>query len=288
MTGIPHVLTYAEAQRGIYAIAEALTGDGNNWPQIAQYNNLRPPYVTTNPVAVYGSPVAVLTLPITLTAGSTFFDLSGLPYAINLVYLSGLVDGTFQAESLSILNYNGTRLLLETPIQYNWPTGTLAQFFLFTPLSGTTVLLPQQTLYIPSSLIPNSLVGNNVSLVEIFGSDLQNPLTITNGTLATVSGYATLIQRIQIALQTAVGSYALHPTFGSLLPASVGEPVITSTTRWTAILRECLLQLPEIADVTHVQLQPLSNANGLSVTAQIVPTGSTQFLTIQNVPILLS
>ncbi|MFX4302969.1 hypothetical protein ACOJUR_12055 [Alicyclobacillus tolerans] len=265
MIGKPHILSVNDVQRGIQALAAFLLGDASKWTELVSVNQLSPPYMTTNPGAVYGPPVATLALNSELPAGSTSLSLPNQPQGINVIYLSAAGNAQLVAESVNVESYNGQTLTLSTPTQNAYPSGARLQLFDAYNEGSIRVLLPGDTILIPVESNGSLTFGGSGQLIDTFGSDMAAyPPSFANGDFATVQGLDTLQQRMRAVIQTSVRSLPLYPTWGSRLPSSVGEP--TNSVRWVAYLRQALLLLPEVSDVQNTSIAVTGSQVSVSAT----------------------
>lgn len=257
MIGKPHVLSVSDVQRGIQALAAFLLGDSSQATILISTNNLTPPYLTLDPSEVYGPPTADQSLSDALSSGADAISISNLPLSINQVYLSYAGSTGLVAESINVANFNGQTINLATPTMNAYPVGSRIQLFSSYSLANN-VLLPGDILFVPVTTTSNSFnVTNQQQLIDTFGSDIESPITFANGDIATVSGLATFYQRILSALQTMVGSLPLWPLWGSQLSSAVGTP--SGSVKWSAIVANCLTQLPEVDSVTNITVTTQGN-----------------------------
>ncbi len=274
MIGQPHVLTEMDVRRGIEALAATLLGDAAQWTTLVQINQLVPPYLTLDPTQVYGpalaqgtiaDPIAVGTTSVSLpnqslavwgtattavlsASGVTGINQQGAIAEIGQVYLSpGAVN--LITEALSIQSYDGTTLTFTTGTQNTYPGGARIQAFSQYPGQTLTVLMPGDILYLPIGAVTGFVLSNG-QLTDTYGTDFLAPMAWTNGGLATVSGLSLLAQRCRIRLATPKGSLPNHPHYGSTLHLLVGTAL--TSVRWTAAIRQCLLEEPGVSGVTGI------------------------------------
>jgi len=265
LIGKPHILSVTDVQRGIQALAASLLGDAAKWGELVSLNQLSPPYLTTNPGAVYGSPIATLSLSSDLPVGASSLYLPNQPQGINTIYLSTASFNALVAESVNVESSNGQTIEFATPTQNAYPAGARLQLFDAYNEGSIRVLLPGDSIVIPVAENASFTFGSQGHLTDTFGSDIAAyPPAVSNGDFATVQGLATLQQRMRAVEQTPVRSLPLHLDWGSRLPSAVGEP--TNSARWMAYARQALLLLPEIADVRNVVTTVTGNAVSLSAT----------------------
>ena len=278
--GKPHILTVTEVQRGIQAFAAQYLGDASRWTSLVTANNLSPPYFTLYPSQIYGPAVAVTTLSTAVSADATALSLPNQPQSTNTLYLSGAGTSGLVAEAVSVRSYDGTTFQLSTPLKNAYNQGAQVQLFSTYDIGYTNVLLPGDVIYLPISQTSNFTLATTSQLTDVFGSDIANPVNF-NGDVSTVSGVNTLQQRMGAALQTLVNSLPLHTGWGSLLPSSVGR--VSTQTQWSALIRECLLQLPEVSNVSDAVA--VITGNQVLINATVYTSTSDAAIQLQNLPL---
>lgn len=283
MIGQPHIVTISDVQRGIMALAENLLGAADLWPTLVSVNRLVPPYLTLYPADIYGPPVAVASLSAALPSGSTSLTLPNMPQSTNTLYFSASSASGLVAEAVSVASYVGGVFAFATDTQNSYPAGAQVQLFASYTTGHTLVLLPGNVLYVPVQTSPSLTLSSTTNLTDVFGSDIAANVSFASGDLATVQGLSTFNQRLTLALQTLTHALPLHPSFGSTLSQTVGQH--TTQTQWAALIRQCLLQLPEVRDVRNVQAVPAGPT--LYVSAEVIPTTSGAAIQLVNVPLTL-
>lgn len=256
MIGQPHILTVTDVQRGIQSLAAFLLGDASLWTELVSANNLTPPYITLDASQIYGPAVTDTSLSSALSQGSDTITIVNQPANINGVYLSYAGSNGLVAEHIDIEKYDGTTITLSTPTQNAYPQGARLQLFSSYNLQNK-VLLPGDVIFVPITGLNTFTVTDQQNLVDAFGSDISSTFDFSSGDLATVSGLNTLIQRLTIALQTELGSLPLHPQFGSRLNQIIGTP--SGSVKWSAVVNDCLTRLPEVSQVTNIQVNAKGN-----------------------------
>ncbi len=275
--GKPHILTVTEIQRGIQAFAAQYLGDAAEWTTLVTANNLSPPYFTLYPSQVYGPAVSVTTLSSGVSADASSLTLPNQPQSTNTLYLAGAGSSGLVAEAVSVRSYDGTTFQLSTPLKNSYSQGAQVQLFAAYYQGNTNVLLPGDVIYLPISQTSNFTLATTNQLTDVFGSDIANPVNFA-GDVSTVSGVNTLNQRMAAALQTLVNSLPLHTAWGSQLPSAVGQ--VSTQTQWSALIRECLLQLPEVSSVGDATA--IQTGDQLLINATVYTSTSDTAIQLQN------
>ncbi len=250
--GQPYLLTVTDVERGIMALAAKLIGNADEWTTLVTVNQLAPPYLSLYPSQAYGPPAATLTLSQSVSAGPDALSLAGQPLSINLAYFSYSGSNGLVAEAISITNYDGSTITFATPLQNTYPAGVTLQLFASYNVGNLAVLLPGQTIFVPVSGTNSLTLNTNAILTDVFGSDFTLPFAFDSGDLSNVNGLATFNQRINVAIQTELTSLPLYQDFGSELNANLGAS--STSVKWTAFVREALMKLPEVDNVTNLQV----------------------------------
>jgi hypothetical protein len=264
--GQPHVLTTDECQQGLAWIAMHLLGSAAAAAELIALNHLIPPYVSVYPGDAFGpaldtapltAPAAVGTAALTLTP-----HFPGVWIAGNLAWIAAAGSGGLVADTVTLTGYTNGQARVTPGLAHTYPPGTPVTVYAPLVQGGQQVLLPGQILYLPVST--SSAVASQGALTDAFGTDLASPVAFANGDLAVVSGVQTLVQRLATVLATPQQSWSRYPTWGSLLSNLPGSPA-PSDAKAEALLRVALLQLPEVTDVTDVQVQVTQTPQGATV-----------------------
>lgn len=264
MIGNPHILSYDEAQKGIQWLALLLLGDSSQCPTLVQASNLSPPYVTTDASQVYGPPVVDTSFATALSAGADTISCAGCAIEHQTVYLTGVTANGVVAESAAVASYNGSTITLGAPLQNSYPAGLRPQLF-SEYVVDYNVLLPGDVLFVPVESASLALTSGQ-QLARVFGSDIADPVSFAGGDIATVSGLATLNQRLRVFIQTTLGNLSLHPDFGSRIMDFIGQP--SQSVRWSAILNQAMPSLPEVQSVQNTSV--IVDVDTVYVTATVI------------------
>jgi hypothetical protein len=252
MIGQPHIISVTDIERGIQALSSRFLGDASRWRELVSNNNLTPPYMTVDPSEVYGPPASVISTTAPLSADTQSITIPNQPQSINRIYISNASSSGLLAESVGVSSYDGNTFTLATPLKNSYNQGATIQLFSTYIVGSTNVLLPGDVIYFPiQGNASNFAINNQSQLMDVFGSDLQFPISFANGDLATIQGVNLAYQRFKMALLTEIGSVPLYPALGSRLNHAIGTG--SSTTKWNALVRDALIKLPEVSDVKNVQ-----------------------------------
>ena len=266
---MPHILTDQDVRGGMEALSQKLLGDASLWPQLVTLNALVPPYLTLDPVAAYGLPQDTEALSGAVSSGSSSFALSA-PLQLwqpgDTVALAATTSSGIVSESGTVKSYDGTTLVLVSALQNPYPKGASVLSFPPTPIEPTQILMPGEVLYLPVTGQSTSFVLTQAGVTsDVFGSDALSPLSFQGGDIETVQGPSTLAQRLKTALLTEKGSMPNAPTFGSRLHQVTGA--VYSRTEYLAWIRDALLALPEVENVTDVQVA--MNGDQAAISAKV-------------------
>ncbi len=282
MIGAPHIVTDSDVSRGLEALALRLLGDASLWPELVTLNNLIPPYLTFDPIQAYGIPVATALVTTAISAGASSFPLSasvqqwqpGYTWVLAASTAAGLIS-----ESGSIKAYDGTTLTPVDPVQNAYPDGATALVYAPAPIGQPQVLMPGGVLYLPLQTGMASFVFSaGGQQTDVFGSDAQSPISFSEGDIATAAGPAVLAQRLRTAILTPQGSLPQSVGFGSRIHQVLGSP--PASVRWATWVRQALMGLPEVAQVTDVSA--VQAGDTLTVSAKVYVHTSAAPLLLQN------
>ena len=254
MIGFPHILTDYDCTVGIRAVAANLLGDQSAWQELVNLNNLIPPYFSLFPGDSLGPVLDATSLTAAASAGATSVSITAPNPQVwiqgNKAFFSTASASGITSEVVIISSYSSGTLILQDSLQNDYQSGATVSVYAPIVQGSQQVLLPGDILYLP--VTSGSAVFSQGQFSDVFGSDLLNPVAFSGGDLQAVSGVNTLVQRISAAISTPLGSLPLHPEFGSLVYTAVGAPA-QSSVKWRALLRDSLLSLSEVSDVTQVQ-----------------------------------
>lgn len=257
--GSPYVLTDADVRSGIQAVSQRLLGDVSDWKTLVSINSLAPPYFTFDPVKAFGLALDTQSVPSSLSSGATQISLVTQPQlwiaGNNVVFAKSSSNGIV-TEAQTIVSYDGRVLAWGNGLRNSYPTGSYLATF---PIQvfQSKVLMPGQILYLPTTQTNSFVVSQSGSTTNVFGTDAQDPISWENGDIGMVSGTSVLMQRIRCVLGTEIYSLPQAPLFGQRLRLLVGANV--NSVDWTVFVREALLRLSEISQVTDLSISQGKN-----------------------------
>ncbi len=238
--GIWHVVRDTDT---LWSLATRYYGDPARWTAIAEANQLRDPYLSARLWDVYGPPAVgwVLTTgtpggPWTaappVAAGATAIPLPGLqpgqvPVGSVLVLEAATATGR-QQQAVTVTALVDGVATVTPAVTAAYPTGSLLGAMLPPAWRVHTVAQPGTAIQIPGTT--GTAVATPPAGQDPWGADLA--LTADGdwawtptGDLAVASGAANVLGALTRGVDTALGTLALHPRYGSGLATVIGGPV---------------------------------------------------------------
>lgn len=256
------------------AIAARYYGDASRWRDLVVANNLRPPYISTDPLDAFGDLQSTAPLVTEATAGSRVLLVAPttlVRVGAQLVLYVTASDGTAVIRATTVEQANAGALTLTTPLPQTVRAGT--PVLLFPPASevrgavaqpGTVLRIPD-TDAAPASAPPTPTASDNRYLRDLAAVDGR--LVLINGDLALAAGLTNLQQQLSHRMRSEQGALYRHPTYGTSVYSYVGQ----ASTPTLALLVQAALALavardPRVAAVERVD----ADAAGDVVTATVV------------------
>lgn len=259
-----HQLTTSDT---LHSLAVAYYGDAGQWRAIAQANDLRPPYISDDPLLQYGALLATLTLDLPAAPGQTQITLASssplLRPGMRLVFTRRQADGAQIIEAATLASSSGRLAALQEPLTQPHPAQTTIRVHPPPLAVAGRVARPGETLLIPggstSERSANDRYGRDLAVDPEAGI-----LFTPEGDIATVGGVANLQQQMRHRLIVSPGGLLRHPDYGNGAQAYVGRE---STAAIRALMQSQLatsaLDDPRIVSVEQVVI----TASGTTVTA---------------------
>jgi phage baseplate assembly protein W/LysM repeat protein len=261
----------------LQSIATALTGNAEGWMDIAQLNNLRYPYISTDPEELQGQINTSLYLTRRAHAGDTVVYINGVTQLVQAGTLlffnlqSPLSNGQLTTLSdvvaiISIVRDNipaQSRVIINSPLLNTYDAGTKVDVLNTANNTTSRVISPGQFLLVPSSEANSSIVKNRVlnmnDVYAMLGQDIRLDVNGLlgpdgNGDIQTVVGVDNLSQAMWHRLVTENGQLVYHPTYGNPLIDYIGS-VNTPT---LAVLANHQIQQVLLADPRVNSIQTIS------------------------------
>jgi phage baseplate assembly protein W len=265
-------------------LAQKLLGSSDAWPELAQANSLRFPYLSDEPVAQLGDVQGHTVLQAQAVLGST---------VLTLVSAAGLyvdqrirLDNGFDAEVVQItaVDPDQNQAFVSPPLQHTY--GTPSVLTVYAPSydvtgrvlrTGDTILVPVNTGRSGTSLDRNL---QTLSAARLYGDDValsaQGAFLVTEGDLQRTSGLKNLTQALRHRYATPQGSLPYHPQYGCGLDNFLG----LTRQPWFDLLvaveaRRTALRDPRIARVTSMTAEAQGDTMSLEFSA--ITTDEEQF-----------
>jgi phage baseplate assembly protein W len=222
-----HRLTTTDSLQGL---AARYLGSHTRWREIAEANELRPPYISSDPIDQFGALLASYALVGPVLAGARSFTLSGADAAFvragaRLYLRHGTPSGASWSDVATVASYDSAAISLLDPLSNGYVAGVA--LLVFAPLGELAgrVAQPGDTL-----VIPGTTGGAATSIFAVddrFGRDLSTDaagrlLLSTEGDLVIVGGKENLIQQLRNRLRCERGAMVRHPDYGCNAHAYVG------------------------------------------------------------------
>lgn len=205
-------------------------GTASRWREIVTANDLRPPYLSSDPIDQFGPLLAAYTLGGPLLAGSVSFVLSDAdPAFVRAGAVLWLYQSTPAGESWSdravVASFDSAAVTVQSPFAHSYASGIAVQVFPPTANLRGSVAAPGSTLIIPS-LVASQLA--QFSADDRFGQDLANDqggrlLISAEGDLVIVGGKDNLIQQLRNRLSCEQRALIRHPDYGCTAAGYIGQ-----------------------------------------------------------------
>ena len=282
------------------AIATRFLGDASRWPEIAQANGLRYPFISARASERYGpalqtwvvapnaygpAPAAYLA-PQALQAGAVVILLPDLDAALApagaLLLFTGPVGQNEQASRVTIASDASGQVFFDPPLSVSYGPGSLVRLFANPDVSGLRVAGPGDWIAIPdNSAAPDSgALGAGATGADGLGIDLAaGPMRTLafdqNGDLLTVSGLANYDQALQLRLTTRQGTIVRYPDYG-LSPQASGLGTETLAAVRAAVMADPRTQTVENLVAVRVDAQTVVvRGQAVAHSGGVVPVAQT-------------
>lgn len=212
-------------------IAAAKLGYSGRWREIAALNVLRYPFISENPADWQGPLLSQGYLPGATLAGADRVRLAAERAEIMergvVVYLEGFRANTsgnhrpaYDAVPVASYDQHTCEVALDGALTtLDWPSGT--RYRVYAPLRTGEARVARigDSLFLPASPGEQSSLIEIESPDDIYGTDIylgtDGKLSLSDGDLLTVSGYANVGQALRIRTTLPLGEYLIHPDEGN-------------------------------------------------------------------------
>lgn len=252
------------------SIAGRFLNDADRWIEIVQANNLRYPFISSDPKYQLGVILVEDRLGIAVPAGTTQYTAHipapELATARGAFYIEQITNtGRKLSETVKLavdgqaIDENNVVLTFATPLVNSYDKFATWSLTSNPDLQTSKVAKPGDVLALANANFQDKvdtrdefdrLLGTDISLDD---KTRQLRWDSTTHDLQTVSGVENLRQACYLKLMTNQGELVYHPTYGDRLLQFVGAantPVIASMAN--GILRECILQDPRVFSVENM------------------------------------
>ena len=243
----------------IQAVAQIAMGDAALWRDLVAFNNLRAPYISTDPLDQLGERQGALTLRLSVVAGSRTIQVMEIDqvYPDQRLYFDA--EGTAFLRTVTRVDRETFTVALDRPLPVAVPIDTLV--WVYSPDYDVLgrVLVPGESILVPvlvAAGVPAHApdLEGLPNLERIYGSDVLadawGRLTTEEGDLTVVAGIPNLIQALRHRLEVPRGSVVHRPLYGCGLHDILGR-LATPYVEFYALVesRQTLLRDPRIAQV---------------------------------------
>lgn len=270
----------------LFAFSSAVLGAPQAWRLIVDFNRLRFPYFSDNPLDQLGAPQGTLLLTAALPQGAsrvTVVDASRVTIDHRLH-----VDDGHHAQVLTVLSVDAVTGEIEfaPSTEASMQIDAVVTLYLAEADVGGRVLQTGDVLLVPIATTfagrsPVSLLaasaGSAIPTEEsLYGIDVAVPLRVERGDLALITGRANLAQALRHRVMTTRGSLVYHPTYGAMFDPLIGRrhgPIYTFLTQVQG--RQAVLADPRVASVSAMSID--ADADTLDVAMTVVTKAEAQF-----------
>jgi len=261
-------------------IAARYYGDATRWREIAAANDLRPPYISADPLDQYGPALLRQALGAPIAAGQLTIAIAGdaaiLRPGARVVLDRTLTSGDRLLDVCAIASYAAGALTLAAAPANAYPIGSVLRVYPPAADLRGVVARPGDRLLVPD-------VGTDATtttdVADRYGRDIMadrfGRLTLTAaGDLGLIAGLANLAQQLRHRLRCERGAMVRHPSYGCPAQAYIGQatgPALTALLQ--SAIAEALTDDPRVGSVGGVDV--VTTGEAVLVTAHVVAAGET-------------
>lgn len=244
----------------IESLAAATLGSAARWPVLVEFNELRYPYIASDPTLFLGEYLGEKVLAAPTVQGQktlTLLDVDGLQLnqRVRLAW-----NGVEQIVTIQALTGETGAVHIVEALNAVFPTIATVQVYGATSETFGRILKVGDTLLIPTNEISAGSPLLDVqpaipAATRLYGTDIaiadDGSLSVFNGDLKTVAGVANLQQAVRRRFTVERGSLVYHPLYGTGLHRYLGH----KNTSYFGFLaqvdaHQTLARDPRIAEIT--------------------------------------
>lgn len=278
----------------LFSFSTAVLGEPSAWRLIIDFNTLRFPYISDDPLDQLGSPGGTLILAESILAGSSRITLADAT-DLTIDHRLHIDDGRAQ-QVFTVLSVDADTGDVEVapPATSDLQVGAVVTLYPADSDVIGRVLRTGDVLLVPSTVSPGgqtplSLLGSPgegvASEASLYGVDVEvrenGSLRLDNADLAFIAGRGNLTQALRHRIITSRGSLIYHPTYGADFEPIIGRrfgPLFTFLAQVEG--KQAVLADPRIDRVSSISIS--ADADTLSVDLVAVTKAQAQFpVTVQ-------
>lgn len=261
----------------LQSIATRYYGTADRWRSLVDTNQLRPPYISDDPLAQCGQRLQRYALVRKVSPGTMRLTIGGagnpevLRPGARIVLERPTGIGPIVRDMLEVKSYASSAINLTASLTNAYNANTYVD--VFAPAvelpgrvlrSGDLLRVPGIVpLEAPPEIDQHNLYGRDIA------TDASGQLMLDDsGDLALTSGTDNLIQQLRRRVHTVQGTLLRHPTYGCRAEQFIGQASLPDTLRlieaWTGL---ALVDDPRVEAVTFVSATVLADA--IIVTARV-------------------
>lgn len=237
MSDVYHTIRGGET---LQSIAARYYGSHAAWRSLVGPNNLRPPYISDNPLDQYGSWQASFVLAQTVSPGASRLTLTSdnsdlLRFGARLVLEQRVPQSnTLIRETALVLSYSVLAVNLQAPLQNTfYANSTLAVYPPEIELRGR-VLRSGDILVVPNVVAASAAVADPAKHDSIYGRDIASTpagqlILDEAGDLLIASGATNLVQQLERRVRTVQGTLYRHTDYGCRAEQFIGQAALPET-----------------------------------------------------------
>jgi hypothetical protein len=223
------------ADQSLEEIATAQLGDPGRWKEIAAYNNLRYPFISSDPLEQYGPPIKALTLTGGIAPTDLKIDVSAVD-GIGTGYRLWIVEGAVTEEKfVESVDENTLEVFVTTAFVGTFTAAASVTLYNNPDHIIGVVLQPGDELKVPKAATTREDVGvldkytSDQDAETLLGTDIQlgpDGFIVINSTtkdVDTISGVDNVVQALDLRFHVTPGSLLHHVRYGNPAIPFIGQ-----------------------------------------------------------------